>query len=105
MGARVWEVDSSPQTYIWEQLCPGPGLKMGRPQHHPRASATGFSHLASPTGESTLVGALLPGAPGLGLSALGLAKLYVAAHLIPELGLDTKQGSFMSYPTPCHISG
>lgn len=32
-----------------------------------------------------------PGVPGLGLPALRMVELYVAVHLIPELGLDTRQ--------------
>lgn len=32
-----------------------------------------------------------PGVPGLGLPALRVIELYVAVHLIPELGLDTRQ--------------
>lgn len=32
MWAKVWEVDSSSQSCIWEQLCPGPSLELNRPQ-------------------------------------------------------------------------
>lgn len=31
------------------------------------------------------------GVPGLGLPALRMVELYAAIHLIPELGLDTRQ--------------